>query len=317
MSSTNPTDPAREPAHEGASAAENIAAEAGEVAPENEAATANQAAAERRRQLLGTIGQGAATAGWAVVRGASWAAGKVAQGYQAIDPDLRRHVAHAPLVGLTHMSPARRQVTPLPDDGFRPILFVHGLAGHPGNFGPMRAWFSFMGRTRTWSMSFEEAETMQQMADQLSQAVTDVVRINGLAPDTRIDIVAHSMGGLISRLALEHPETAARIGTLVTLGTPHEGTQAARLAVTSRVLDLRPDSEVVRRLALQLPWQRQHGMPRLVALWSPVDMLLMPPDSARVPGAENIEMQGFTHLSYLIHPRAWQRVWSALEQSPS
>ena len=50
----------------------------------------------------------------------------------------------------------------------------------------------------------------------------------------------------------------------------------------------------------------------------PVDTrLVLPPDSARVPGAENIEMQGFTHLSYLIHPRAWQRAWSALEQSPS
>ena len=317
MSTPDPPDTVRVPPHDAASVAEEGAAEADAGTAANEAATADQAAAARRRELLSTVGRGAATAGWAVIRGASWAAGKVAQGYQAIDPDLRRHFAHAPLVGLTHVSPSRRQVTSLPDDGFRPVLFVHGLAGHPGNFGPMRAWFGFMGRTRTWSMSFEEAETMQEMADQLAQAVADVIRVNELPPETKVDIVAHSMGGLISRLALEHAETAARIGTLVTLGTPHEGTQAARLAVTSRVLDLRPDSEVVRRLARQLPWQREQGLPRLVALWSPADMLLMPPDSARVPGAENIEMQGFTHLSYLIHPRAWQRAWTALEQSPS
>jgi pimeloyl-ACP methyl ester carboxylesterase len=292
-------------------AATNEAGAVGQVA-----AGVDEAAA-RRREMLNTVGRGAATAGWAIVRGASWAAGKVAEGYRSIDPDLRRHFAHAPLVGLTHLSPSKRTVTPLPDDGHHPVVFVHGLAGHPGNFGPMRAWFGFMGRTRTWSMSFEDADTLQEMADQLSQAVADVIRVNELPADTKVDIVAHSMGGLISRLALENPNTAAHVGTLVTLGTPHEGTQAARLAVTSRVLDLRPDSDVVRRLAEQLPWHRDESRSRLVALWSPVDMLLMPPDSARVPGAENVEMPGFTHLSYLIHPRAWQRVWSALEQSPS
>jgi hypothetical protein len=77
---------------------------------------------------------------------------------------------------------------------------------------------------------------------------------------------------------------------------------------------LRRESPVFARLATQLPWS---SSVRLVAFWSSSDLLVLPADSAAVEGAENIEMVGYTHLSYLIAPKCWQRVWEALLSEPT
>jgi hypothetical protein len=101
------------------------------------------------------------------------------------------------------------------------------------------------------------------------------------------------MGGLVARLALRDPATTARVATLVTLGTPHLVTYAARFGATQNVLDLRPGSPAMTELHLQLPWRGPPHQPRLVALWSPADVLLLPAEAARAPGADAVEMNGF------------------------
>jgi hypothetical protein len=117
------------------------------------------------------------------------------------------------------------------------------------------------------------------------------------------------MGGLVSRLALLDVEVTNRVQTLVTLGTPHSGTHAARFAGSGRARDLRPDSHVLDRLAGQAPW---HGSTRLVCLWSRADPLMQPAETARMPGAEHVELPDMTHLQYLLDRRAWQAVRDVL-----
>jgi Peptidase family M23/Putative serine esterase (DUF676) len=53
-----------------------------------------------------------------------------------------------------------------------------------------------------------------------------------------VDVIAHSQGGLVVRLALAdlevtNPEALARLGVVVTIGTPHHGTELAELASAS------------------------------------------------------------------------------------
>jgi pimeloyl-ACP methyl ester carboxylesterase len=258
------------------------------------------------------VGQAAVATGRAVAAAGRWIGRSVAAAYQAIDPDLRLHLAQLPLVGLTLLARSRPEPAPLPADGRRPVVFVHGLGGAPGNFAPMQLYFRLRGRTRTYAAVFAGDGTLLELADRLSAFLEAVASVNGLPDGTPIDLVAHSMGGLVARLALEHESTRRRVATLVTLGTPHAGSHLARYGHTAHSLALRPDSEVLHRLARQVPWRGPPDQPRLVACWSSADVIVLPARSAAVDGAENVEMPGLTHYGYLIHPTVWRHTYDEL-----
>jgi pimeloyl-ACP methyl ester carboxylesterase len=259
-------------------------------------------------------GRGFVAIGRAIGSAGAWCGGVASSAYLAIDPDLRRHLAQLPLMGLTLLSSRHALIEAQPDDGQRPIVFVHGLMGHPGNFLGMRKYLGLHGRRRSYALALDPAATIEANAESFRHAVHEIARVNELPADARVDCVAHSLGGLVVRLALEDATLAARVANVVTLGTPHLGTHAARFGATPNVLALRPGSPVMLRLATQLPWRPP--LPRLVALWSAADVLLLPADSARAEGAEAIEMHGFTHYSYLLHPRSWEVVRATLAAEP-
>lgn len=256
-------------------------------------------------EALKTAGRVTVSAGRAVGRA-------VSEQVQQIDPDLRQHIAELPLVGLTLLTRRHEPVVALPDDGHRPVVFVHGLGGARGNFLPMRAYFRVMGRSRTYAVGFPGAEPVEALATRLQDYLAEVCRVNELGPQGSIDVVAHSMGGIITRLALADADLASRVATLVTLGTPHGGTWAARFAGLAPATQLRPDSDVVARLSASWAARGEGPSARVVCLWSRADVLMLPAETARLDGAVGVEMPGFTHTAYLLHPRAWQEVFSRL-----
>lgn len=228
--------------------------------------------------------------------------------HEAVDPDARRDLAWMPVVALSSLGPRRRNVAALPDDGHRPVIFVHGLGGYRGNFLPMRTWLRLHGRTRTYAVGLS-GRTIPQMAAELRSYLDNVVRVNGLTSGQQVDVVAHSMGGLVSRLALRDPDIAQRVHTLVTLGTPHKGTYAARFTGGPLMTALRRDSVLMARLDSDLPWRRST---RLVCFWSASDPLMQPAETARVQGADNREVASFSHLDWLMRRQAWMDVDAVL-----
>lgn len=270
------------------------------------------ASASNATNWAATGAAGAVVAGRAIGRAAAWVGRSIANGYRAVDPDVRRHVAEMPLLGLMMLTARERPIERVADDGHRPILLVHGLGGHRGTFLPMRAFLRLSGRRRVFAVGLPSGVPIEELGRALASLIAQIVDVNELAEDATIDVVAHSMGGLVARLALDDPQAARRVATLVTLGTPHAGTYLARYAATDHTLQLRPGSKVIERLAAQVPWRGPPSLPRLVAFWSDADMLLLPPSSARVEGAENVEMPGFTHYGYLLNPRGFARVLTAI-----
>jgi pimeloyl-ACP methyl ester carboxylesterase len=255
----------------------------------------------------------AVVAGKGIGTAAVWVGENAAAAYRAVDPDLRRHVAQLPLVGLTMLAPAPT-VEPLPDDGHRPVVFVPGLGGGPGNFLPMRLYFKLMGRRRTYVLPCDNRQELEANAAGLAALIEAVAAANGLPDDATFDVVTHSMGGLIARLALEDERVRRRVANLVTMAAPHAGSHLARYGAIPRSLDLRPDSALQERLACQVPWPGPPALPRLVCLWSAGDVLLLPAASACVEGADNREIVGFTHYEYLVHPTAWRVALEALAE---
>ncbi len=264
------------------------------------------------RNLWQEAGSAVMSASLVGARAAQGAGASIATAVQAIDPDLRMHLLQLPLVGLTGIMPGDRTIVALPDDGYRPVVFAHGLGGRPGNFALMRAYFASRGRRRTYSVAFGPSTSIEVLALELQDAIRAIIEVNNLPPGTKVDLVAHSMGGVVARLALDDAETAARVANLVTLGTPHRGTYLARFASTHLTHSLRPGSTVLARLCEGAPGKLREGMPHLVSMWSRGDLFMLPPENALVDGAENIEMPSFTHYSFLLTPESWRAVYDSL-----
>lgn len=109
---------------------------------------------------------------------------------------------------------------------------------------------------------------------------------------------------MVTRLALAEHRIGAYAGTIVTLGSPLRGTWSARFAGKRTARDLRPDSDLIRRVNLK-PWPRTA---RVVNAFSRNDLLVIPPESAVTEGAVAVDRSPFTHYSYLLEPRAWEFV---------
>ncbi|MDP3274694.1 MAG: alpha/beta fold hydrolase [Deltaproteobacteria bacterium] len=257
---------------------------------------------------------GLAMVGRSVARGALWLGRKSAQGYRAIDPDVRRHMAELPVLGLTMFSARDEDFVARADDGHPVLVFVHGLGGHRANFALMREALKLFGRTRSYSVSLGDSQDLDEVGARLREQIAVILEVNGLSddPEVRVDLVAHSMGGVVSRVALEDPAFARRVRTLLTLGTPHRGTHIARFADTGRVRSLRPGSALFERLRAQSPWPGPPTMPRLVCVYSESDVVILPASTATLEGAESICLEGVTHAGFLLLPRVFARVHDAL-----
>jgi triacylglycerol esterase/lipase EstA (alpha/beta hydrolase family) len=257
------------------------------------------------------VGQFVRLVGRAAARGGTFVGRQVAEAWAAIDPDVKRHVAQIPLLSYSLFVSRKEKIEPGVPDGHPPLIFVHGLGGNRGAFLLMAWYLRLHGRTRSYKIHFAGGQTMDQMAAALAQFIRAVQKATG---ERQVELVAHSMGGLVSRLAINDYRLARSVRALVTLGTPHNGTFPARYANTTNLRDLRPDSALIRRVNAK-PWP---STVRGVSLWSRGDLMVIPAESAKAAGTTPVDMTPFTHYSYLIDPRSWAAVARALacEEKP-
>jgi len=130
----------------------------------------------------------------------------------------------------------------------------------------------------------------------------------------RIHLIGHSMGGLVARYYVQRLDGDARVHTLVTLGTPHGGTKAARLIPHRLARQLRPDSELVAELCEPAP----DCATRFLAVWSDLDQMMVPKRAARIDhpdlDARNVLVRGVGHMSLPIHRRTVHEIGLMLAQ---
>lgn len=242
-----------------------------------------------------------ASAGRVAVSAGRFVARQTAAGYRKIDPDVPRHLIQIPLLSYTLFSSNHQEIKPGKADGYPPLIFVHGLGGGRGDFLLMSRYLRFKGRERSYRIKFQKGQSIDQMAASLARFVRDVKKATR---QRRVEIVAHSLGGLVARAALMEHGLRESVKTLITLGTPHHGTHPARYIHSKNIRDLRPGSRLLQKLNRKRWPKRVRG----VTFWSRNDLFVLPPESATVKGMEAIDATPFTHYSYLIDPRSWARV---------
>ncbi len=124
----------------------------------------------------------------------------------------------------------------------RTVVLVHGWLGNRSAFLPLRAWLRTHGVKQVLAYDYASGAGIEQAAIGLRRFLREHVR------GGRIDLVCHSLGGLVARVYLQELGGARRVDRCITLGTPHRGTYNAYW-VASRIGDeLRPGSPLLTRL---------------------------------------------------------------------
>ncbi|MEU5809076.1 alpha/beta fold hydrolase [Streptomyces sp. NPDC047718] len=231
---------------------------------------------------------------------------------------LRAGVLEAILFGahLLHYPTGIRQERPAGEDsgsGPRPpVLLLHGFSDNRSVFVLLRRALAAGGLRRVEAHNYSPLTLDLRVAARgLARRVEDLCERTGRE---RIDLVGHSLGGLVGRYYVQCLGGDARIGTLVTLGTPHAGTRIAPfMDAHPLVRQLRPDSSVMAELRAPAPGCRT----RYVAFWTEFDELVDPPGAARIEHpdlrAENVLVTGIGHLALAAHPAVAAAVLRALD----
>ncbi len=107
-----------------------------------------------------------------------------------------------------------------------------------------------------------------------------------------IQIVAFSMGGIVSRHYLQNLGGASRCRNFITISSPHHGTRAAWLYPTKGAADMRPGSPFLANL--QKTEVRLGKMP-VASFRTPMDLIILPPTSSAWDRAENLEFPVILH----------------------
>ena len=111
-----------------------------------------------------------------------------------------------------------------------PLLFVHGINGTPVDF---RYLIEHLDRKKyqPWLYYYPSGAHLGNVADHLDQTIKQLQLQHGF---TRYHLVAHSVGGLVSRgfvLRNQTGQSRARIPVVITISTPWAGHKAAESGV--------------------------------------------------------------------------------------
>jgi hypothetical protein len=198
--------------------------------------------------------------------------------------------------------PAGQAPALLPTEGraHPPVLMLHGFVDNRSAFALLRRSLLHNGWTRVQALNYSPLTgDIRTAAAMLGPHIERVCEESGHA---QVDIVGHSLGGLVARYYVQCLGGDARVRTLVTLGTPHAGTRAVpALAPHPLARQMRPGSAVLEELARPAPGCRT----RFVAFWSDLDQLMIPVESARLEHpdlqARNVKVSGIGHLAMPVH----------------
>ncbi|MGW0910674.1 esterase/lipase family protein [Streptomyces sp. NPDC002784] len=200
----------------------------------------------------------------------------------------------------------------LPAEAKPPVVLLHGFIDNRSVFVLLRRSLAQHGRQQLESLNYSPLTCdIRTAAELLGRHIEEICARTG---SSRVDVVGHSLGGLIARYYVQRLGGDLRVRTLVTLGTPHSGTRVAPLANAHPIVrQMRPGSAVLEELARPASGCRTH----FVSFWSDLDHLMDPLGTARIDhpdlSARNVRVSGVGHLALPVHPAVAVGIRQALD----
>ncbi|WP_326767300.1 alpha/beta fold hydrolase [Streptomyces sp. NBC_01591] len=209
-------------------------------------------------------------------------------------------------------APACAPGLPAEGDDRPPVVLLHGFIDNRSVFVLLRRSLARHGWHHLESLNYSPLTCdIRTAAELLGRHVEEICARTG---HREVDIVGHSLGGLIARYYVQRLGGDQRVRTLITLGTPHGGTAVAPLASAHPIVrQIRTGSAPIEELRRPAPGCRT----RFVSFWSELDRVIVPAEAACIDhpdlDAQNVRLTGIGHLALPVHPAVAAAVRRALE----
>src|SRR5690606_11978887 len=186
---------------------------------------------------------------------------------------------------------------PLPgarNRGPRPVIMIHGFAMNRANFLPLAYRLARAGLGPIVGFEYWTLGRVAAGARQLQWFVEHVQAMTG---SPQVDIIGHSMGGVVGRYYVQLLGGDGAVANLVTIGSPHVGTDVSEFGVGDPMRELLVGSTLVTRLAAAPPPRDT----RVTMIFSDADHLVPASTQAalHLPRAERIVYQDLGHVALL------------------
>lgn len=180
--------------------------------------------------------------------------------------------------------------------GPRPVILLHGYAMNRANFLPLALRLARAGLGPVIGFEYWTLGKTASAARRLAAFVDEVRAHTGAAT---VDIIGHSMGGVVGRYYVALGGGDGAVANLVTLGTPHLGTEASAVGIGRPIRELMGNSSLLTRLATAK--RPQHT--RITVIWSRADALVPSAREAHLAGTDELIFDDLGHLGLLASRR--------------
>jgi pimeloyl-ACP methyl ester carboxylesterase len=196
---------------------------------------------------------------------------------------------------------------PLPGhaEGPRPVIVVHGYAMNRANFLPLAVRLRRAGLGPVLGFEYWTLGKTASAARRLADYVEEVRAATGAE---QVDVIGHSMGGVVGRYFVQLGGGDGVVRNLVTLGSPHAGTDVSAIGIGRPTKELFFGSTLLERLRTA----PRPACTRMTVIWSRADALVPGARQARIHGAEEIVYDDLGHLSLLASRRVAAEVVARL-----
>ena len=178
-----------------------------------------------------------------------------------------------------------------------PIILIHGCYHNVSAWTLYRRWLKAAGFADITIMGYSSwKQTFQQLVKSLEQVLDEVCE---RFPEKPPILIGHSLGGLLSRALVQSVGNSAKIGGVITLGAPHQGSKLAALGLGKLAKSIIYRGPLIEELE---KGEAEPGTP-CVALYSPVDNMVLPNHALQTTGTGWIhqETSPISHVAMLYH----------------
>lgn len=188
----------------------------------------------------------------------------------------------------------------------RPVVLLHGWSLNRASMALLAARLRRDGRA-TYSVNYP---SMGRDMSAKARFVADRLREIAAWSTGPVDVLAHSLGGVVLRAAAADEGMEAVIGNVVTLGSPHRGSALTLLWGGAGLAALRPESSFLAALG-----EKDHLVEHanVTAIASSIDSIVFPAELAYYPGALNVTVENIGHHRLLHSARVYELVRENLD----